>query len=242
MIDWGNNELGDGSYETESSSAPCQGCGPAEKRRRKALRHLGRAHQLGALAALAAGDAQLGGLEGLDPNGGPFSYSRDDVDGEQSAFDGRLNSWLADYQAHTNILPAAIVNPLDEFVERWRALFSSWYLWEWVRAKQVLAMEAEWNKLRDQVAALGAPSQVAAVTVRVGDQDFRADQLPAPPPGLFDKIESVIKWGGIIVGGVAAYKLASELGLVARLGRLVAGGGGGGSIAGVRRYGSAKRQ
>lgn len=228
--------LGDDDAGDEEIATPCTGCDPRELRRRIALKNIARAQAAGQL-----GDVDASQLGGLDPSASPFSYSRGDVDGEQADFDGKLNAWLGDFSEHVNVVPKSFINQVDDFVERWRALIADWYLWEWTRAKQVLAFESEWNKLRDQAATYGVATAIAPVTVRVGDKDYRADALPAEA-SLLDRIATIARWGGLIVGGLAAYKLASELGLVARLGRLVGGGGGGGGVASVaRRYGSAKR-
>jgi hypothetical protein len=211
-------------------------CSTPEKRRRQALKQLGRAHFTGALARVAAGGGgdQLGGL---NPN--DWVPPPGEVDDEEAAFDGRLNAWLVDYQAAYAKLPKPLTQQIDDFVARWRARSTFWIISK-RKAEMVIGFEAEFNRFVDQVTAAGHPSSVAPATVSVDGVEYRADQIPPPPPGTFDRIESIVKWGGIVVGGVALYKVASELGLVARLGRLVGGGGGGGG--GVRRYGSAKRR
>jgi hypothetical protein len=214
----------------------CVGCDP-DKAKEKALRQLGRAYRSGALAAL--GDVDGGQLGALDPNA--WIPDPGDVDAEENSFDARLNAWLVDYQAAAPKLSPALVQQIDDFVQRWRDRSTFWIV-SANKQRMVIGFEAEFNKFVDQVSAAGHPTAVQPATVTVDGVEHRADQIPPPPPGVFDHIESIVKWGGIALGAAAAYKIASELGLVARLGRMIGGGGGGGGAGGVRRYGSARRQ
>ncbi len=216
---------------------PCVGCDDPEKRKQTALSHLGRAHRTGALAGLAAGDVQLalGDLEAGDLWPNPS-----DVDNEEAAFDGRLNAWQVDYQAVYAKLPASLTQQIDDFLSRWQSRSTFWVI-SARHANFIIEMEAEFNRYRDQVAAAaGVQSAVQPATVTVDGKQYRADQTP-PSASTIDKIESIVKWAGIVLGAAAAYKIATELGLVARLGRMI-GGGGGGAAGGVRRFGSARRQ
>lgn len=219
--------------------APDEECCDSAKRRGKALKHLARAHASGALQALQLGDVdeQLGSL---DPNA--WIPDPKEVDAEEDSFDGRLNAWLVDYQAAAPSLSPALVSQIDDFVQRWRDRSTFWVL-SANKAKMIIGFEAEFNKFVDQVTAAGHPTAVQAATVNVDGVEHRADQIPPPPPGTFDHIETIVKWAGVIVGGVAAYKIASELGILSRIGRMIGGGGQSGAvIAGVRRYGSARKQ
>jgi hypothetical protein len=201
-----------------ADDAPAECC--HDERRARALAQLRRAHATGALAALAGGDVvpQLGAL---DPNA--WIPSPKEVDAEEEEFDGRLNAWLLDYHAAAITLPAALVSQIDDFVERWRARSTFWIL-SARKAEMIIGFEGEWNRFVDQVAAYGHTTSVQPATVLVDGVEHRADQIPPPPPGTFDRIESIVKWAGIVVGGVALYKVASELGVVSRIGRLVGGG------------------
>jgi hypothetical protein len=205
-------------------------CDPTGKRQ-LALAHLGRAHRSGALGELAA--ASLGDL-----TAGAWFPDRSEIDAETEAFDGRLNAWMVDYQSGFEKIPASVAQQVDDFISRWRDLRSTYYFLGKVRADAVLAMESEWNRLKDQVAGYGATSSVAAATVLVDGKAVRADQIP-PGSSTLDRVETIVKWGAVLVGGVAAWKVASDLGLVAKVSRLFSGGGGrGGGPA--RRFGSAK--
>ena len=209
---------------------PC--CGDREQRRALALRQLARAHSSGALAGL--GD--LGDLGDLDPN--TLFPDRTDIDREENAFDGRLNAWMVDYQAKFDKIPVSVSQQVDAYIARWRDFHASWYLVGRSRVSSILAFEAEWNRIRDQVAAFGATSAVEAVTVQVDGKTVRADQIP-PGTSTLDRVEGIAKWAALLVGGIAAWKVASDLGVVAKVGQLVRGGGGGGG--GVRRFGSARK-
>lgn len=207
--------------------------GDRETRRAAALGHLVRAHSSGALGELAG--ASLGDLTA----GAWFSLDRSSIDAETEAFDGRLNAWLVDYQAATSAIPAAVIQQIDDFVARWRDLRSSWYFIGKVRADAIMAMEAEWNRFRDQVAGYaGRESAVEAATVLVDGKAVRADQIP-PGSSTLDRVETIVKWGAVLVAGVAGWKIASDLGLVAKVSHLFSGGGAA-AVPG-RRFGSAKR-
>ncbi len=188
-------------------------CKDDNPRRRQALAALARAHRSGALAGVASG-----GLGSLEP--GAWFPSRDEIDAETESFDGRLNAWLFDYQRQVGRLPAAIIQQVDNFVERWRDLKNSMYFVGKVRADAVLSMEAEWNRLRDQVAGYGATSAIAPSMVTVNGKEVRADQIPGGQ-STFDRIENLAKWGAIIVAGGAAIKIATDLGAFKKLGGLV---------------------
>jgi hypothetical protein len=221
--------------EDARAGAPGECC--HDKRRVKALRDLHRAYHGGALGDLAAGGLQLGSLEA-----GAWFPTRGEVEEEQTAFDGRLNSWMIDYQRVTNRLPAALLAQVDDFITRWRDLSGSFFVLSKPRADAILALEAEWNRIRDQIDGYGANTTIAPATVTVDGRQVRADQVP-PGSSTFDRIETIVKWGGVALASAAVLKIASDLGIFARIGRLVGGrgGGGGGSDGGVRRYGSAKR-
>ena len=207
-----------------------------DERRARALAHLGQAHRSGALGDLAAGHI----LGDLDPSS--IVLDRSDIDREESAFDERLNAWMVDYQGGFGKIPPAVSAQVDAYIERWRAFHASWYLIGVTRASSILAFQAEWNRLKDQVAGYGATSAVEAATALVDGKQVRADQIP-PGSSTLDRVTMLVKWGGLLLGARAAYKLVSDLGIVSRIGRMVSGGGGGGGGGGpVRRYGSAKRQ
>lgn len=211
------------------------GDGDRENRRAAALGQLGRAHASGALGDLAAGRI----LGDLDP--GSVVLDRSDIDREETAFDERLNAWMVDYQKGFASIPASVSAQVDGYIERWRAFHASWYLIGVTRASSILAYQAEWNRLKDQVAGYGATSAVEAATAMVDGKQVRADQIP-PGSTMLDRVTTLVKWGGVLLGGLAAYKLVSDLGIISRVGRLVSGGGGGRVAGGaVRRYGSAKR-
>ncbi len=177
------------------------------------FRGLARAHRSGALAALADG----GGLGGLEP--GAWFPSRADTDAETEAFDARLNAWLLDYASAANRLPTALVQQVDSFVVRWRDLRATYYFLPKIRADEVLDAEAEWNRLRDQVTSYGATSAITPATVTVDGREVRADQIPAGSSTI-DKVERIAKWGAIIVGGAAAIKVASDLGVFSKVRKL----------------------
>lgn len=224
--------LGDGSDDAgDAGGEPCA-CPTREKKKKRALKHLGRAHQSGALAT-------LGQLGALDPD--EWIPNPKDVDAEEDAFDGRLNAWLVDYQAAAPSLSPALVQQIDDFVQRWRDRSTFWILSARKR-DMIIGFEAEFNKFVDQVSAAGHPTAVQPATVMVGGVEHRADQIPPPAPGTLDRIEEIAKWAGVGLAAVAAWRIASTFGLVSGLRRLVGGGGGGATIAGVRRYGSARKQ
>ena len=224
-----------GMGDVDESFGPDESCcSTPEKRRRKALKQLRRAARSGALAA----GGQLGDLGALEA--GAWFPTRNEVEEEAEAFDGRLNAWMVDFQGGTNRVPPAVIQQVDDFIFRWRDLRSSFFVFSQPRANAILALESEFNQLQDKIASFGVSSSVGAAMVTVDGQQVRADKVP-PGSSTLDRVTSLVKWGGLLVGGVAAYKVASELGLVARVARLFGGGGGGGGGGAVRRYGSAKR-
>lgn len=228
--------LGDGGKGRGRGKKGCDGCGglEREKRRATALRQLTAAHAAGALAG-------LGGLGDLTP-GAWFALDRSSIDAETQSFDGRLNAWMTDYQAATATIPAPVIQQIDDFIGRWRALKDSWYFVGKTRADAIIAMEAEWNRFRDQVAGYaGKESAVAAATVTVDGKTVRADEIP-PGTDTLSRVESMAKWAALLVGGVVAYKVASDLGVVAKIGGLLKGGSSAAAAGGGagRRWGSAR--
>jgi hypothetical protein len=202
-----------------------------DERRALALRQLGRAHVTGALAAAARG------LGDLDPN--TIFPDRTDIDREEAAFDSRVNAWMVDYQRAFAKIPASVSQQVDDWITRWRNFHGGWYIVGRSRVSSILAFQAEWNRLKDQVAGYGATSAVQAATVEVDGKTVRADQIP-PETSNLARIESIAKWAALLVGGIAAWKVANDLGVVGKVKSLVFGGGGGGGGL-VRRFGSAKR-
>ncbi len=230
-------------YEDDDTpDAPAGDC-CKDKRRAQALRDLHRAYNGGALHHVASGALELGGFGDLEA--GAWFPTRSDVEAEQEAFNGRLNAWMVDYQTVTNKIPAALLSQVDDFIGRWRDLYGSFFVLSKNRADSILSLEAEWNHLRDQIDGYGANTSVAPATVTVDGKQVRADEIP-PGSSTIDRVETIVKWGGIALASAAALKIASDLGIFARLGRLVGGGrgggGGGGPVdGGVRRFGSARR-
>jgi hypothetical protein len=204
------------------------GC-DCNKVRSEALRGLARAHRSGALGLFASGRGGRGGQLG-DLEAGALVYSSAEVNAERSQFDGRLNAWLTEYAAAAGKLPRALVQQVDDFVQRWRDLNSStydaWFRFEKTRAEETIAMEAEWNHLRAQVAQAGSAAGAGAVgltiqpsTVTVDGQEVEADKVP-PGTSTIDKVEQIAKWGAIIIGGAAAIKVATDLGVFAKVRKL----------------------
>lgn len=183
-------------------------------RQRAALVQLARAVRSGALADLAGG----GGLGSLEP--GAWSYEPAALDAEAASFDARLNAWMNDYARAAGRLPPALVQQVDAFIVRWRDLKDSFYFFTGARGTAILAAEAEWNRLRDQVAGYGATSSIAPSTVTVDGREVRADQIP-PGSSTLGRIESLAKWGAVIVGGAAVVKVATDLGAFKKLGGLI---------------------
>jgi hypothetical protein len=225
--------LGDGAKGRSRGEKGCDGAAycasvaTREKRRAKALRELTAAHAAGTLGGL--GD--LGGLEA-----GAWLPARADIEAEEEAFDGRLNAWMVDYQAGANRLPAAIVQQVDDFIARWRDLHASFFIISKTRADAVIALEAEFNRLKAQLAAAGVASTVAPATVSVDGKEVPADEIP-PGSSTLDRVESIAKWAGLAVAGVVAFKVVSDLGLITKIGGLFKGRS---SAGGVRRFGSAR--
>ncbi len=191
-------------------------CKDDDPRRRQVLAALARAHRSGALGDLASGG---GGLGSLEPGG--WSYEPAALDAEAESFDQRLSAWQLDYARAANRLPASLVQQVDGFIERWRDLHNSSYFFTGARGAAILAMEAEFNRLRDQVAGYApTTTAIAPSMVTVGGREVRADEIP-PQASTFDRIENLAKWGAIIVAGGAAIKVASDLGAFKKLGGLV---------------------
>lgn len=188
-------------------------CHDDDPRRLRVLRQLARAQRSGALASVAGGG--LGALEA-----GAWFPSRDEIDAETESFDGRLNAWMFDYQSEIGGVPKALIQQVDAFIVRWRDFKNSMYFIAKTRADSLLAFQAEWNRLRDQVAGYGATSSIAPSMVMADGREVRADQVP-PSASTFDRIESLAKWGAVIVGGAAALKVASDLGAFKRIGGLI---------------------
>jgi hypothetical protein len=198
----------------------CAGCtdpgaalGAIGGHRGRALRQLGRAHQAGALAG-------LGDIGDIDMSS--FVVSESGLDQETVAFDGRLNAWLLDYAAAAATLPASFVAQVDAFVAAWRAQKDQFYWFQTSRLGDIVRSEGDFNRLRAQFLTYGQTTAVGPATVTADGQTVPTDQIPAGADWV-SKLESSLKWAGLLVGGVALLKITSDLGVWKRLGR-VAGG------------------
>lgn len=170
----------------------------------RALRRLGNAHRGGQLAQL--GDIDMSS----------FVVSQAAIDAESAAFDGRLNAWLEDYARAAASLPAAFVAQVDDFVFRWRKQKDGWYFFQTNRLSDLIAAQAEFNRLRDQFLGYGKSTAIAPATVTANGATVRADQIPAGS-GWADKATTALKWGGVVVGGLVVLKVVHETGAIARL-------------------------
>jgi hypothetical protein len=194
----------------------------APGRRGHALRSLGRAHRAGGVhEQLGRRRRAAGNLGDLDASA--FVIDRTDIDAEDNAFDGRLNAWLLDYATVAAALPPSFVQMADDFVARWRKFHADWYLVGKTRATSIIGFEAEFNRLRDQFLSYGHTTAIAPVTVTADGKTIRADELPAAQASWFDNVRTIAIWGGVIVGGAAALKISSDLGLFKKLGHLIPG-------------------
>ncbi|MEO7827195.1 MAG: hypothetical protein ABIR60_08650 [Allosphingosinicella sp.] len=177
--------------------------------RRRALHNIGRAHRSGA----------LGGLGDIDMSS--FVVSQATIDAEAAAFDGRLNAWLLDFAGAAAALPKSFVQQVDDFVGRWRAQKDAFWF-QTNRLTDLMNAESEFNRLKTQAAQLGAASSVGNATAIANGKRVDADKIP-PGSSWFDRVETLVKVGGVIVGGVALIKVSSDLGVWKKLGRLVEG-------------------
>jgi hypothetical protein len=194
----------------------------APGRRGHALRSLGRAHQAGGVR-LHLGRARAGGGQLGDLDASSLLPERGEIDAEDNAFDGRLNAWLLDYATVAASLPPSFVQMADDFVGRWRTFHADWYLSARTRRDSLLALEGEFNRIRDQFLGYGKTTAIAAVTATANGKTIRADEVPAAQASWMDNAKTIAIWGGVIVGGAAALKISSDLGLFKKLGHLIPG-------------------
>jgi hypothetical protein len=199
------------------------------RRRARALADLGRAHRSGALAAAALGDVaadtwpSTGAINtetaslatsvaqlGKDIFAG---FGRDSYPVDDPGVGSLQNAWnafLADFN-------------------QWRD--AGWF-WNPSRRDELIGYRARFNALLAQWRVV--PSVVTVAAPVAGDAPEKN-----PIEKAVDKAVDIAKWAALLVGAVAAWKVASDLGVVAKVGNLL-GGGGAASEPG-RRYGSAKR-
>lgn len=175
----------------------------------RALRRLARAHRGG----------QLAGLGDIDMSS--FVVSQSSIDAESQAFDGRLNAWLGDFARVAARLPAAFVQQVDDFVFRWRKQKDAFYFFQTSRLSDLMATEAEFNRLRDQYLGYGQSTAVAPATVTANGATVRADQIPQGT-SWGDQVTTALKWGGVVVGGLVVLKVVHDTGIVTRLARKAA--------------------
>jgi len=190
-------------------------------RRSRALAQLGRAHQAGGVKrqlhrALRA-SGQLGDIDTSS-----FVVTQGTIDAEAAAFDDRLTAFQLDYAGAAARLPPSFVQQVDGFIGRWRKEKDAFYWFQTNRLAALLNFESEFNKLRDQFLSYGQTTAIAPATVTADGETVRADQIP-PGSDWFGKAKSIAIWGGVIVGGVAAIKISSDLGLFKKIGRLTGG-------------------
>lgn len=205
--------------------ACCDDCGlgdlaAAPGPRGQALRKLGRAHKAGGVRKHLgrARRAAAGGLGDIDMSS--FVVSGATIDAESDAFDGRINAWLLDYAAAAARLPPSYVQQVDDFVTRWRKIRSEFYFFQTSRLHDIVNAEAEFNRFRDQYLSYGQTTAIAPATVTAGGETVRSDQIP-DSASWFSQVKTVAIWGGVIVGGAAALKISSDLGLFKKLGHLI---------------------
>jgi hypothetical protein len=190
----------------------CPGDAAQVLRRNRFAALIGRAHQAGALSQIAA---QLGDLQP-----GKLSYEPSVLDAEAQSFDGRLNAWMEDYQAAANVLPQSLIDQIDAFIQRWRDFKDSFYFFTGARGAAILQYEADFNRFHDQVASYtGKASAVAPSTVTVDGKPVRADQVPDGVDTI-SRIETIAKWGALLLAGGVAVKIASDVGAFKALGQL----------------------
>lgn len=190
----------------------------ATLRHGRALAQLARAHQAGGVGkhlhrALRA-SGQLGDIDTSS-----FVVTQGTIDAEAAAFDDRLTAWQLDYAASAARLPPSFVQQVDGFIGRWRKERDAFYWFQTNRLAALLNFESEFNKLRDQFLSYGQTTAIAPATVTADGQTVRADQIP-PGSDWFSQAKTIAIWGGVIVGGVAAIKISSDLGLFKKIGRL----------------------
>ena len=181
----------------------------------RALAHLGRAHRAGGIKRHIPRAHLAAGLGDIDMSS--FVVSQSAIDAESEAFDGRLNAWMLDYETAAARLPPSFVQQVDDFIGRWRKQKDSFYFFQTSRLTDLVNAEAEFNRLRDQFLSYGQTTAIAPATVTAGGKTVRSDQIPADAD-WFSRVRSIAIWGGVIVGGVAAIKISSDLGLFRRLG------------------------
>jgi hypothetical protein len=187
----------------------------------RALAKIGQAHRAGGLHLNLHRARRAGGQLG-DIDMSTFVVSQSTIDAESDAFDGRLNAFLLDYAAAAARLPPSFVQQVDDFVVRWRKIRADFYWFQTNRLHDVINAEAEFNKFRDQFLAYGQTTAIEPATVTANGETHRSDQIPADAD-WFSKVRTAAIWGGVIVGGAAAIKISSDLGVFRRLGRLAGG-------------------
>jgi hypothetical protein len=202
----------------DGGAAPCEHCADvageilaglgeltgARGHRRRALGLLAHAHRRG----------QLAGLADIDMSS--FVVSQSSIDAEAAAFDGRLNAWLFDYATAAARLPPSFVQQVDDFVARWRDQKDSFYFFQTSRLSDLMATQAQFNRLRDQFLGYGQTTAIAPATVTADGKTVRADQIP-PGSDWTSGITTAIKWGGAIAGGLLVLKIAHDAGVVGRI-------------------------
>jgi hypothetical protein len=164
---------------------------------------------------------ELAGLGDLDATG-MLTLSRTDIHRETETHDATINTFLLELGRSSNRVPPAFIAAVDAYVFRWRKFKNEWWFVGTTRRDEVLAYQAEFNRLRDQFVKYGQSTVTRPATVTFdGTANVRADALPKPPPGFFDRAEKLGLYAAVIVGGLATFKITQELGVFTAIGAKV---------------------
>ena len=200
------------------------------KRRRRALAQLTRAHMAGALGGLAGlGDVASDTWPSTGAiNTETASLATSVAQLGKDIFDGfgRDSYPIDDPGVH------ALQNAWNAFLADFNQWQASGYFWNPSRRDELVGYRARFNALLAQWRAV--PSVVTVAAPVAGAEPAKGGLAEA-----VDHVEAIVKWGALLVGGAMALKVASDLGVFAKLGGLIKGrssSAGGAS----RRYGSAR--
>ena len=127
----------------------------------------------------------------------------------------------------------ALQNAWNAFLADFRQWQAAGWFWNPSRRDELIGYRARFNALLAQWRSV--PAVVTAAVAVAGAEPAKGGLAEA-----VDHVETIVKWGALIVGGAMAIKVASDLGVFSKLGGMLKGRSSSAGGGGVRRYGSAR--
>lgn len=209
----------------------CASVATREKRRAKALRQLEAAHAAGALGGLG----ELGDVASDTwPSTGAVNTETASLATSVAQL-GRdiFDAFARDSYPVDDPAVGALQNAWNAFLADFNQWQAAGWFWNPSRRDELIVYRARFNALLAQWRAV--PSVVTVAAPVAGAEPAKGGLAEAA-----DRVETIVKWGALLVGGVVAFKVAGDLGLFSQVGRLLKGSSAGGGGGASRRWGSAR--